>query len=163
MKKYLYPVLLFLLAMSTGTLSIAQVKGDGILSRYYVVKDALVEGNAPVASTGADEMIKEINKFDLKLLPADLQKSVQSLFAKLLADANLISSAKDINKQREHFASLSNAMISLAKKIKLNLAPVYIDYCPMKKSYWLSAEQAIKNPYYGSSMLVCGNVTDSLK
>jgi len=33
----------------------------------------------------------------------------------------------------------------------------------MKKTYWLSNEAAIKNPYYGNAMLNCGNVTDTMK
>jgi hypothetical protein len=37
---------------------------------------------------------------------------------------------------------------------------VYYQYCPMKKMYWLSKEETIKNPYYGSKMLTCGNVSD---
>jgi hypothetical protein len=28
----------------------------------------------------------------------------------------------------------------------------------MKKASWLSNDKAIKNPYYGSAMLTCGNV-----
>jgi len=33
----------------------------------------------------------------------------------------------------------------------------------MKDAYWLSNETAIKNPYYGSRMLTCGSVKDTLK
>jgi hypothetical protein len=39
--------------------------------------------------------------------------------------------------------------------------PVYYQYCPMKKAYWLSKEKDIKNPYYGSSMLTCGKVAET--
>ena len=31
----------------------------------------------------------------------------------------------------------------------------------MKKAAWLSSEKQIKNPYYGSSMLTCGEVTEN--
>jgi hypothetical protein len=36
-------------------------------------------------------------------------------------------------------------------------------YCPMKKSNWLSNEKTVKNPYYGSAMLTCGEVTGTIK
>ncbi|RYF82932.1 MAG: DUF3347 domain-containing protein, partial [Chitinophagaceae bacterium] len=36
-------------------------------------------------------------------------------------------------------------------------------YCPMKKALWLSNEKAIKNPYYGSAMLTCGKVTETIE
>jgi len=46
--------------------------------------------------------------------------------------------------------------------VKLSDAPLYQQYCPMKKSYWLSKDAAIKNPYYGKQMLTCGKVSDTL-
>ncbi|RYF85874.1 MAG: DUF3347 domain-containing protein, partial [Chitinophagaceae bacterium] len=45
---------------------------------------------------------------------------------------------------------------------KLSDKPVYVQYCPMKKATWLSSEKQIRNPYYGSSMLTCGEVTETL-
>ncbi len=54
-------------------------------------------------------------------------------------------------------------MIVLAKVVKLSEEPLYLDYCPMKKSSWLSNDKAIKNPYFGSSMLTCGSVKETLK
>jgi hypothetical protein len=32
----------------------------------------------------------------------------------------------------------------------------------MIKTHWLSSEKAIKNPYYGSAMLTCGEVTETI-
>ncbi|MGY4386382.1 hypothetical protein ACVWYN_003435 [Pedobacter sp. UYP24] len=32
----------------------------------------------------------------------------------------------------------------------------------MKKSSWLSSEKAVKNPYFGSAMLACGSVQETL-
>jgi hypothetical protein len=54
-------------------------------------------------------------------------------------------------------------MIVLAKAVKLSSDPIYEAYCPMKKASWLSSEKVIKNPYYGSAMLTCGSVRDTLK
>ncbi len=81
----------------------------------------------------------------------------------LLKDAAAISETTDIKTQRERFATLSSNMIAMAEKIKLTSGTVYMDYCPMKKAYWLSSEKDIKNPYYGSAMLTCGSVKDTLK
>jgi hypothetical protein len=81
---------------------------------------------------------------------------------KLAFDARHISESNDIAHQREHFANFSANFFKLAKAIKLTDEAVYYDYCPMKKSYWLSADAAIKNPYYGKQMLTCGKVTETL-
>jgi hypothetical protein len=65
--------------------------------------------------------------------------------------------------QREKFATLSTNMFALAKTMKLSAEPVYQQYCPMKKASWLSNNKAIKNPYYGSAMLTCGSVKETIQ
>jgi len=134
-----------------------------VLNQYCSVKNSLVAGDAAKAGTAATEFVKSVNLVETKALPAAEQKVFQSLQAKLLADAGSIAASKDISKQRETFASLSNSMISLAKASKITDGAIYVDYCPMKKSSWLSDEKAIKNPYYGSAMLTCGNVKETIK
>jgi hypothetical protein len=54
-------------------------------------------------------------------------------------------------------------MATLANEARLSAEPVYEDYCPMKRSFWLSGGQDIKNPYFGNTMLTCGKVTATLK
>ena len=43
-------------------------------------------------------------------------------------------------------------------------APVYLDHCPMYEggADWLSRDKAIRNPYYGSQMLTCGSVKETI-
>ena len=126
-----------------------------LLTQYYDIKDALVGGKADVASAKAEEFIKTANSIDYKLIS-------EGNINALLKDATPISETKDISVQRKHFANLSNNMAALAKSVKLTSAPVYQQYCPMKKANWLSSEQAIKNPYYGSAMLTCGKVVETI-
>ncbi|MFY7963827.1 MAG: mercury transporter, partial [Chitinophagaceae bacterium] len=68
--------------------------------------------------------------------------------------------------QRDHFTSLSKNMYELLKAAKANTT-VYYQYCPMfnngKGANWLSKEATIKNPYYGSMMLSCGKVQETIK
>ncbi|RYG53246.1 MAG: DUF3347 domain-containing protein [Chitinophagaceae bacterium] len=46
---------------------------------------------------------------------------------------------------------------------KLGDKPVYLQYCPMAKASWLSNENEIRNPYYGTAMLTCGEVKKTFK
>ncbi|HET6252591.1 MAG TPA: DUF3347 domain-containing protein [Puia sp.] len=134
-----------------------------ILTDYYQLKDALVAGDAAAAATAAGEMLKAVNGVDMaSMAPAD-HTAFMSLQDKLAYDARHISESKDINHQREHFASLSANLFKLAKEVKLSPQPIYEDYCPMKKVYWLSGDSAIKNPYYGSSMPTCGKVAATIQ
>src|SRR3954470_18848792 len=131
-----------------------------LLSLYYDVKNALVNSDAATASARSGELLKAINSVDSSTLSETERKAFTSLHYKLAYDARHISEVKDISHQREHFASLSLNMYALAKAAKLSAQPVYEQYCPMKKAYWLSSDASIKNPYYGNEMLACGEVKD---
>ena len=134
-----------------------------LLSLYYAVKNSLVTGDANSVATNAGEFAKAIQNIDMKSLPDADMKAFMSLQSKLTENAKQIANTKDINHQREHFATFSTNMITLAKGAKLSAQPIYEVYCPMKKTYWLSSETAIKNPYFGNQMLTCGKVTETLK
>lgn len=129
-------------------------KPGQLLDIYYGIKDALVKGNADLVRTKAEEFSKSA------VTVQDLPEADRKV---LLKDAAALSSAKDLKEQREYFAEFSEHMFTLAKSVKLSGDPIYKIYCPMKKANWLSKESAIKNPYYGSAMLTCGKVADTLK
>ena len=126
-----------------------------LLNSYYDIKNALVAGNAVTASLKAQNFVKATNGIDYKIIP-------EGNINALLKDATPISESKDIKEQRLHFSNLSGNMYTIAKSVKLSDQPVYYDYCPMKKSYWLSNDKAIKNPYYGNAMLTCGSIKETL-
>ena len=134
-----------------------------LLTLYYDIKNSLVNGNANSVATKADEFSRTIASIEMKSLPDADMRVFMSVQAKLTEDAKHIAGTKELNHQREHFASFSTNMITLAKGAKLSSQPVYEVYCPMKKTSWLTAEKAIKNPYYGSSMLTCGKITGTLQ
>lgn len=127
-----------------------------LLTQYYNIKDALVTGNSANASTSADQFVKTLNGIDYRVVS-------EGNINALLKDGTSISESKDIKKQRDQFANLSSNMTALAKAVKLSSQPVYQVYCPMKKAAWLSNEQTIKNPYYGSAMLSCGTVVETIQ
>jgi hypothetical protein len=158
-------ILSFLIFTTVTTTAKAQSKEamNELINNYYILKNALVNGQADKAAAGATALVNSINKMELDNVSTEAKKTFQSLQPQLLAAANTLAASKEINKQREVFSGLSENMISLLKAVKTVAQPVYVQYCPMKKAYWLSAEQAIKNPYYGSSMLTCGSVKDTIK
>jgi hypothetical protein len=126
-----------------------------LLSLYYNIKNALVTGDANSAASNADLFLKTANTIDFKVMS---EGNVQILSK----DAGKISSTKDLKKQREYFVDLSSNIATVAKTLKLGNQPIYLQFCPMKKAAWLSSDKQIRNPYYGSSMLTCGEVTETL-
>ncbi len=142
--------------------SFAQSPVSSLLPSYYDIKNALINSDSQAAAAKAGEFLKAINGIDMKSLPASDMSAFMSFQDKLAFDARHISESKDIARQREQFANFSANFFKLAKAVKLTDQPVYYAYCPMKKSYWLSADAAIKNPYFGKQMLTCGKVTETL-
>lgn len=134
-----------------------------LLTIYYDIKNALVKGDGNGAAAKAGEFVKAMNSVDMKKLPEADRNAFMPLQEQLAIDAKHISETKEIGRQREYFQSFSNNFYQLAKAVKLSDNPVYQDYCPMKKAYWLSSEAAIKNPYFGAQMLTCGKINDTIK
>ena len=138
-------------------------KLTNLLNAYYDIKNALVSSDATVAANKASEFVKAIDAVDMKTLSTADNTAFMAAQDKLKADAQAIAASNKIEAQRTTFSTLSNNIFALAKAAKLSAEPVYQQYCPMKKMYWLSSEAAIKNPYYGKMMLTCGKVTETIK
>ena len=122
-----------------------------LLSNYLNVKNTLVNGNEKAAIQAISvlyQSIKAENNF--------AQKDA------LLKATEKMTKAEGVEKQRAVFNDVSVTMWQLVKSTTKVSQPVYYLFCPMKKAYWLSNEAAIKNPYYGSSMLTCGKVSESI-
>ena len=156
---------LFLLVALAATVAghAQQAALSPVLADYYGVKDALVKDDPRGAAAAAGQLLSAVNGVNMTTLPETDHKAFMGLQTKLAYDARHISESTDIAHQREHFASLSANMAALAKHAHLSEQPIYEEYCPMKKVYWLSNETAIHNPYYGASMSTCGKVTNTLK
>jgi hypothetical protein len=75
--------------------------------------------------------------------------------APIVKAAGMVADAKDIKAARDAFGPLSEAVIT-AVKADPAAHDVKLAYCPMAKASWLQKEEKIRNPYYGSSMLSCG-------
>lgn len=127
-----------------------------LLNLYYQVKGALANSNSKIVAIKAEAFLKTANGISNRTISEENRNA-------LVKDAGAISETKDLKKQREVFANLSTNMHALVTSLKLTEQPIYYQYCPMKKAYWLSPDKAIKNPYYGSAMLTCGKVTETIQ
>lgn len=121
-----------------------------LLNDYLQVKNALVKDDFSSALEAA------------KTFDSDLKAEAEFKEKKeLLKAADKMIKAKDIEGIRAVFNTVSVHLWKLVKRSKDIKGPVYYQYCPMKKAYWLSTEKTIENPYYGASMLHCGSVRET--
>ncbi|HEY8782645.1 MAG TPA: DUF3347 domain-containing protein [Mucilaginibacter sp.] len=136
---------------------------DKITTAYLGVKNALAASNGTAAGAKGKELFDALSADPDKGLKPDQQKLFDSYLDKLKYDSRHISETSDVEHQREHFASLSKNLYAVLKGLKMNTSTIYMEYCPMKKAYWLSETSAIKNPYYSDKMMTtCGRVAATL-
>jgi Cu(I)/Ag(I) efflux system membrane fusion protein len=130
-----------------------------VVESYFLVKNNLVKDQLPTATI---QLLAQA----LAKVSADGTGKDNAKWEKIksgLSEATTkIKGSKDLASARTHFSSLSTQIIQLTETYKLTKAIVYQDYCPMafnnKGGYWLSETEDIQNPYFGASMLTCGEV-----
>ncbi|MDF2157643.1 DUF3347 domain-containing protein [Algoriphagus sp. CAU 1675] len=147
------------------SVSVPESKGTSeIINSYLEVKNALVEDNESLASEKSQALVTSLEQFDIATVAGNEIEELERLQLDAIDLAKNIQGSQ-IADQRESFQALSMLMKDLLK-IAGTDRTLYHQYCPMYKNntggMWLSAEKEIKNPLFGSSMLTCGVVEDSL-
>lgn len=137
-----------------------------VFDNYFSIKDALVKSDGNMASAKAKDLNNAIYSVKMEALSTEEHSVFMQVMKDLAFDAGHIAETKDVAHQRDHFMSLSKNMYELIK-VSNQETPVYYQHCPMankgKGANWLSKENAIKNPYYGSQMLTCGSTVETIK
>jgi copper chaperone CopZ len=137
-----------------------------VFDNYFAVKDALVKTDGNTASAKATALLSAINAVKMETLKTDEHNVWMKVLKNIKEDAEHIADTKDAKHQRDHFDTLSKNFYELIKVSKQE-TPTYYQFCPManngKGANWLSKENVVKNPYYGSMMLSCGKVTETIK
>ena len=137
-----------------------------VFDHYMVIEKALVADNSEKPKQGASDLLKSLQNVDMKLLKDETAHNKwMRLEEELKESATSVSKASDIKEQRDHFIHLSAHLINAVKTFGIK-QKVYVDYCPMVNddvgAFWLTTEEEIRNPYFGASMLGCGEITDEI-
>ncbi|MFD0940377.1 DUF3347 domain-containing protein [Pedobacter boryungensis] len=132
------------------------------LQAYFDTKNALAKDNVTSANVSAKSLVAAISTFPVKSLSATQQILWKTQAEVIKKSADAIVQQKDLKEQRKSFWALSSAMLKLTKEIKLNNYDVYVQYCPMAKKSWLNEVEDVQNPFYGSMMYDCGEVTETI-
>lgn len=150
--------------VSTDNKETSQLKE--VFDYYFAVKDALVQSNGNTTSLKAKNLLNAITAVKMETLTTEEHTAWMKVMKDLSFDLKYIADTKDIKHQRDYFMSLSKNIYKLIKVAKTEI-PVYYQFCPMandgKGANWLSKENDIKNPYYGSKMLTCGSTIETIR
>ncbi len=74
-----------------------------------------------------------------------------------LADVAAQLDAADLKTARNQFGELSKRLTAYLQAAGIQKKP-YQFYCSMAQKGWLQPDKSTRNPYYGSSMLKCGEL-----
>lgn len=137
-----------------------------VFDNYFLLKDALITSDGTKVAATSKELLTAVNNVKMDKLDMETHMVWMKVVNLIKEDAEHIADTKDIKHQRDHFTSLSKDIYALIKVSKYE-TPVYYQFCPMfndgKGANWLSKENAVKNPYYGSMMLTCGKTVETIK
>lgn len=137
---------------------------SSIIDNYLAIKNALVKDDKEVAAKAAKSLTKSVASFDVNEVENAKQQEAKDILEGMKAHAEHISKM-DIAHQRTHFAEINADMKNLLA-ITGSDRMLYQQYCPMfddnKGGAWLSTSEDIKNPLFGSKMMKCGGVKQTI-
>jgi hypothetical protein len=111
-----------------------------IVASYLAIHDQLASDKFDNVKAPAQEIVAQASKMG-------------ESGAAMVTAAKAVEGAADLEAARKAFAPLSDAVIAATKG---QLGDAKVAFCPMAKASWIQKDATIKNPYYGGSMLTCG-------
>jgi Cu(I)/Ag(I) efflux system membrane fusion protein len=133
-----------------------------VADAYFQVKNGLVKDNLGDAQKALSTIDQSLAKVNVTLVKDQAHDKWMEMLKGIKDARTKMGATKDIEEARKHFSMLSFHMLEMTETFGVNKAVVYKDYCPMafgdQGAYWLSEQKDITNPYFGASMLACGEV-----
>ncbi|MBO6513013.1 MAG: efflux RND transporter periplasmic adaptor subunit [Phycisphaerales bacterium] len=129
------------------------------VNAYLDAQEALADDDLDAFNTHAQQLISVLDSIATDgLLGEDL-----SIWRRASRDLRPNAPYDDIERARADFEPMSNAVFTLIDQFGTpEDAAVHVAYCPMAFDFegadWLQRTTTIDNPYFGSSMLQCGEI-----
>ncbi len=150
--------------------SVSQQAKDALkplFTEYLSMKDALTNDNLESAKKAGSTILKTVDGLNMSLFTGESHNVWMGLSSDLKNVLQHVQHFKTLEEIRKAFQQVSNTMIGLETSFNPNEEAIYVMHCPMannnKGADWLSTSKEVKNPYYGQSMLTCGEVTKEIK
>jgi Cu(I)/Ag(I) efflux system membrane fusion protein len=133
-----------------------------LFENYFELKNHLITDDFEAAYESAKASKELLNQIDMSAFTGEGHQEWMSYSKDLKSSFLKANKAIEIEQLRTTFIHISNTMIQLNKAFRPLNDTVYTQHCSMANNNqgadWLSKEKEIKNPYFGSSMLNCGEL-----
>lgn len=127
-----------------------------ILTEYLKMVETLASDKTDGVADSAKKIESLAGKLSPSLATGEHASHYKSIPNNISEGARKMAAAKDIASLRAALVSLSKPMVvwtAMSKPPGINVI-----YCSMNPGSWLQKGAAIRNPYYGSKMLSCGEI-----
>jgi Cu(I)/Ag(I) efflux system membrane fusion protein len=137
-----------------------------LYDKYVVLKNNFISSDEMKVTEAAKKVQAAFSEVDMSLLSGEAHINWMKISGNLNNQLQKIISAGKLEEQRNAFSTFNDNLYITVKTFGLIGKTVYYQFCPMamdgKGAYWLSEIKDIQNPYYGESMLTCGETKEIL-
>lgn len=138
-----------------------------VMEPYFKMKDALVQDDVSEAVVHYKQLIQTWQSTDWNKMPQENQASMEQASTKEALQEKGAVTSTEIETVRDGFNELSRIFIEMFEAYGSPMGAIYLQHCPMvsdnQGADWLSKEAKVLNPYFGASMLTCGDVTKKME
>ena len=139
---------------------------DEIFSHYFAIQQALSHDRLEQALHSSADLQKSLQQMDMKALPAGIHRDWMPIYSEIKKASQNLANSQNISVARHHFNTLSRAVLEMARLYGSSAHRLFVYHCPMafdsKGADWLQNKEGTENPYFGSAMFTCGNLTADL-
>ncbi|MBO6515084.1 MAG: efflux RND transporter periplasmic adaptor subunit [Bacteroidia bacterium] len=137
-----------------------------VFEEYIDLKDALVKDNYKAGIQKTNDMLRQIEKINMTLFKGEAHDLWMNHSVNIKTSLKHMTRTKNIGEARQQFKVLSDHTILLALSFGPFETPLFVQTCPMandnKGADWISKDREIENPYFGESMIGCGDVINEI-
>ena len=138
-----------------------------LIPPYLAIGDALAGDDIRNLAAPIGQLNSAIGAIDSQSLSDAALKRWLAEQKSLLSIADRLVKANDISALRSSFALLSDQLLTLQRTFGIqNSDQLFELHCPMafegRGASWIQADTAVRNPYYGATMLKCADRVEPL-
>lgn len=138
-----------------------------LVNPYLAIAQALAADNAQAATDAVAGLHQAGSTINAQSLSGNAAERWTLELNSLLTITARLSEATDLKTLRSAFALLSDELLTLQRVFGLpRNAQLFELHCPMafdgRGATWLQSDEAVRNPYYGASMLTCADKVEPL-
>ncbi len=138
-----------------------------VIEGYLGIQTALAADNEADALRSASATLEALEKVDMGLVTDQDHTDWMKHAAVLKSLLTATSETSEIKSTRAQFSLLSEQIITLLTRFGSPEGTLYKAWCPMafdnRGASWIQNAETINNPYFGATMLRCGEIKETFK